>query len=247
VEEKMSKKQLILGLIVIIAFILPVFLIEAEASGYKTANIKKEGKSYSVDIEYPEITNKRLAVDTQQKVNDAIKMFVHKLFDHDLKTFVETEPKWTKKELEGIASGNLVDLDFKIIRLDQSFVSIRFEKYTYGIGAAHGLTHIAGFNYDAGTIKQINLADLFKPGTDYLKQISDYSILDLKKQLNKESNYADENWIREGASPTEENFREFALTKDCLIIFFNDYQVACHAAGTPEVKIPFKKLSNLEL
>jgi hypothetical protein len=129
-----------------------------------------------------------------------------------------------------------------VIRLDERFVSIKFKKYFYGIGAAHGLTLIAGFNYDVKQMKQIKLGDLFKAGTDYLKQISDYCIQDLGRQLGKEM----DSWIKEGAVPKEEKLKEFTLGKEDLIIYFSDYQIADYATGAQQVKIPFSRLLNLK-
>jgi len=238
----MSSKRSIIAIILSTVFTVSFLLSAAQAAGYKTETFKKESGTYTVDIKYPEIIDKRLVAEARQKVNEEIKIFVHKLFDDDLKAFIEMEPEWGKEEFKEIPGKDTVYIDFKVILLDGDSVSIRFEKYFFGKGAAHGLTYIYGLNYDIGQMRHIAISDLFKPGTDYLKQISDYCIKDIKRQLDR--HYADESWINEGASPKEENFREFALTKDSLIIFFQNYQVACYAAGNPQVKIPFRRLEN---
>ncbi len=231
--ELKESNRITIFILFLIAFV-GVAPTEAGALGYKSASVKKEGKSYVVDINYPQITDEKISEDKKQKANQAISDFVRTLYADDLKSFetpVEDYPP------EGVFGADTIDVSFKVIYAGNDRISIRFEKYFYGIGAAHGFREIYGFNYDIKNSKSIQLVDLFKQGTDYLKQISDYCIIDLNRRLKPEVNDSDG-----GAGPKEDNLKEFGLTKKYLIIYFSDYQVACYASGTQEVKIPVKKL-----
>ncbi len=237
-------RQIILSVVILFLVICcaPIFAENASGIGYETVTFEKKGNSYGVDVKYPKVTDERFSPNVRQKVNDEIEKFAHEMFDSDFKAFIESESKWTKKELEDIAGRDSVDISFDIIQIDEHFVSIRFEKYFYGIGAAHGLTHISGFNYDVKQLSIVKLTNLFELGIDYLKRLSDYCVSDLSKQLNRSG----DNWIKEGAAPNEENFKEFAVGKDSLIIYFSDYQVADYASGTQKVTIPFNKLLGIK-
>ncbi len=92
--------------------VLSVFAQDVLESGYEEIVFEKQGTSYSVDIKYPKITDKRLSIDRQQKANDEIEQFVHRLFDEDLKTFIENESQWSKEELKEIAGRDSVDISF---------------------------------------------------------------------------------------------------------------------------------------
>lgn len=48
----------------------------------------------------------------------------------------------------------------------------------------------------------------------------------------------DTQWISEGTAPKEENFENFLITDNALIIIFDPYEVAPYAAGSVFVEIP---------
>ncbi|MHB8280871.1 MAG: RsiV family protein [Candidatus Humimicrobiaceae bacterium] len=94
-------------------------------------------------------------------------------------------------------------------------------------------------NYNLANNREIKLPDLFKPGFDYLKFVSDYTINDIKNQILARGGMPDETWIKEGAGPKEINFQTFVLSKDSLIIKLGQYQVAAYAEGLFNVIIPY--------
>jgi hypothetical protein len=116
-------------------------------------------------------------------------------------------------------------------------LSILFEDFAYLGGAHPGMFYVA-LNYDAGTGKVLALQELFKPGTDYLGLISSLSIADLQSRTDL-SGVLDLN----GANPSEENYRVWAITPQGLLIIFSEYQVAPGAAGAQSVLIPYETLS----
>jgi hypothetical protein len=89
----------------------------------------------------------------------------------------------------------------------------------------------------ANTIKVLTLADLFKPNTNYLQAISDYSIKTLQAAGKLD--------FPEGAQPKPENYQGWNIRKDGLQINFDDYQVTPHAVGPQTVIIPYSALTSL--
>ena len=89
------------------------------------------------------------------------------------------------------------------------------------------------------TGQEIKLADLFRPDSNYLNAISDYTINELKSR-----NLGDSKQIEEGASPKAENFKTVNISDTGLLFTFEDYQVAPYVVGQQTVIILFEKLKN---
>jgi hypothetical protein len=99
-------------------------------------------------------------------------------------------------------------------------------------------------------VLELEFADLFLPGADYLKKLSEYCIADLHRQIARErglneSEYRDDNWIMEGAGPKHHNFDAWLLAKTGLLIIFDPYRVSSYAGGTREVNIGVEALKDL--
>ncbi len=127
------------------------------------------------------------------------------------------------------------------------YVSIFMGMEWYLRGAAHPSHSIETYVYDYEADKLIALEDMFKPGTDYLKLLSQYSYQDLFMQ-SKQGDMGfifDESMVSEGTKPTRENFTRVLPLSDGLMIYFNEYQVAPYAAGAQQVAIPYSKLKDV--
>jgi hypothetical protein len=128
----------------------------------------------------------------------------------------------------GLATGDLVSISL--------FINTYFE------GAAHGLDRTVVLNYDLSSGRVLKLADLFKPKSNYLKLISDYSIKAIKEELGAD---ADNDWIQRGAEATEENYKNWNITRKGLEIYFERYQVAPYVTPPPDIVIPYGDLKNV--
>lgn len=143
--------------------------------------------------------------------------------------------------------GSYYESDYAVTLATNDLVSIAFGISFFGEGAAHPNHYTVVFNYDLSAGKQLKLADLFKPNSDYLKVISDYAINDLTEQLREQTSGGDPDtdWIREGAGPKDENYKSWNLSDKGLEITFDAYQVASYAAGPHEVIIPLSALKDV--
>jgi hypothetical protein len=112
---------------------------------------------------------------------------------------------------------------------------------SYWRGAAHPVHGHMTENTNLQTGKKIKLRDLFKPRSGYTRTISRNAIKALKRELGPG---ADATWIRDGAGANLKNFESFAITRKGLELNFSSYQVACYAAGTPSVVVPWKALKS---
>ena len=211
-------------------------LAMAQVPALKTKLIEKTGISYYVKVAYPQIAKPN---SQQAGTNKAIAKFMHSIFDKDLKGFINAN--YSKEDLKGSPNPDSLEISYKINYWDKSRVSIYFEKYFFGLGAMHPLHQIYCFNYDLKKHRVIKLSDLFKRGTPFLKQLSQYCINNLKAK----NSTGDDAWIKDGAGPKNKNYKVFSIGKDELIIYFQEYQVASGNVGSQAVRIPFNKLSSL--
>jgi hypothetical protein len=133
--------------------------------------------------------------------------------------------------------GSSIDINYKALTATDRLISIRFDVGFYARGAAHPSQYFVPLNYDVKAGKVLALADLFQPTTKYLQTIADYTVKDLKTK-----GFMD---FPEGAEPTEENYRNWNIQKDGLLISFDPAQVAPHAAGPQEVVVPYSALKSM--
>jgi len=100
-------------------------------------------------------------------------------------------------------------------------------------------------NYDLKTGKQLNLSDLFKPGSKFLQVIATYAIADLKKQSQEKGSELPDDLIQSGAGASAKNYRSWKITRKGLGINFDPYQVGPYAAGAHYVLVPYATLKEV--
>lgn len=120
---------------------------------------------------------------------------------------------------------------------DHGLVSIYAANSQYFYGAAHPNPFSSVINYSLPMQRGLTLADLFRPGTEYLQTIAKYCINTLRQ----------EEWFsfEDGAQPTELNYQMWNITPEGLRITFDPYQVAAYAAGYQSVTVPWSELTEL--
>lgn len=136
-----------------------------------------------------------------------------------------------------ISSRSTYDLKYSLLSPEGEIISLKFVITSYFDGAAHPGEQMLTFNYNLVTGQQLYLEQLFISGSGYLDQIAGYC----KEQLNLRNiafNVA-------GADPTTNNYRNWNITSDGLLITFEMYQVAAGAAGPQTVLIPSIELKEV--
>jgi hypothetical protein len=185
---------------------------------------------YKINIHYPEIAGadsagpKAFNQETQKMAQDFLASY--------------------QKEFQQVASVpgdagtySSMDLNYTVTHGEQGLLSIQFTLSFYYAGAAHPNMGRTGLNFDLIHAQKIELAQLFQPGSDYLKAIADYCTADLKKQNRLE--------FPEGALPKTENYQSWNITKEGLLISFDPYQVGPYAMGPSQVIIPYATLKGI--
>ncbi len=120
-----------------------------------------------------------------------------------------------------------------------NIISIKFTFEGFTSGAAHPYHYIKTVNYDLEKGQELTLDQVFSAGTDYLQIISDYCKTQLSRRDIGFEGFAS------GADPTPENYQNWNVTADGLLIAFNEYQVAPYAAGLQTVVVPYSELAQV--
>jgi len=190
-------------------------------------------KKYEINAFYPEING--LADEEKQLV---VNEEIEKLIIDDIDLFKYSIDGWDTEgfpELEDIKS--IMGTSYGISLMTNNVISIMFYIYEYYSGAAHGLERTQAFNFDIGSRDYIMLGDLFEPDFNYLDFLSCYCVEELKEGPVETWGNIEES----GVGPSENSFKNFVLTEDSIVIFFDPYIVACYAAGIVEVEIPYSE------
>jgi hypothetical protein len=203
---------------------LPLPTTETPRFNTQTVNQSSETPKFTIDFEYPLLEN----TNAQAAFNAVIQNFR----DSNIAAFhqeVNDNEQWRTENVPDFGS----DLHVRYITTyqDNALASFRFSLSTYIAGAAHPNTQIHTVTFDLAAGQAAALGQLFNPGSSYLETIANFCMDDLRQQDLLQ-------W-EEGAQAVEENYQNWNITPNSLLITFNDYQVAPHAAGIPEVDVPY--------
>ena len=204
--------------------------------------IKETNKKlmYEIAAQYPQFSGGNNP--NFEKFNQAVRASVTKRVA-EFKKDMEAE-EGEELRPEG-SMGSDLTIGYEIALAQDDVVSVRFDVGSYYQGAAHPNSYTDVVNYDLKNGKQLNLADLFKPGSKYLQAIATYAIAELKKQSAAAGNSLPDDMIESGASPSAKNYQSWKITRKGLGIHFDAYQVGPYAAGAHYVLVPYANLKEL--
>lgn len=166
-------------------------------------------------------------------------------FNETTNLLMASEIETFKNGLVGMASPPLIavstfDATFTVVYQGGDLWSIRFDITIYADGAAHPGELVRTLNYDFAHMHTLALDELFLPDSEYLQFLSDYCSKELAAR-----DIAFFDGISIGAEPTPENYRNWVITPQGLVILFERGQVAAFAAPAQEVLIPIERLQEI--
>lgn len=188
---------------------------------------KNETPPFTITAQIPQLTGSN---DPRvQALNQQLKGLVMKQVDAFRQSFLQnTAPT--------VSNGSTLDVTYTLVSQRNDLWSFQFRFSFYSDGAAHPGQNNMTLNYDLARGKELSLADLFLANSNYLEVISNYCITQLSKQPFFDSTSV------AGAQPTLENYRNWNIHPDGLLITFDEYQVAPYAAGPQTVTMPYSEL-----
>lgn len=115
-------------------------------------------------------------------------------------------------------------------------LSLYFDQYEYA-GGAHGLTIRYSDNWDLQASRRMELADFFPHNSNYKELVIQTINQQIEAQIAEDSTMYFDNY----ELLVDNNFKanNFYLTREGLIIYFQQYDIAPYAAGIPEFTIPY--------
>ncbi len=198
-------------------------------------------ENYIISGTYPGINGP--SGSNYEKFNSEIIALIE-TFSSDFRTDVEkTNEEFSDQTTsEDWIYTNELDISSSVQLCSSKISSVIFLNYYY-TGGAHGITLSNPLNYDMKESKIIELKDIFKNDSDYLNKLSDYCREDLSKQLQNMDAVPDE-IFKEGTAPVYENYSNFVILQNDIVIIFGQYQIAPYAAGMFGVRIPYEELAS---
>lgn len=187
---------------------------------------------YLVKIEYPQWNEDSPNARTfNRQVQALLTVWVNSLKENSAQV-----EDWRKQNMPDAFSS--LDAKYTILTQEHGLLSILFQIYNYGAGAAHPNLFHQVLNFDTNTAHVLGLQDLFSDGPAALQAIATYCKDQLKTREGIDPALT-------GADPNETNYNNWNIQPDGILITFDPYQVAAYAVGPQTVLVPYFVVSSL--
>ena len=196
-----------------------------------TLNFTETGQNseYMINVQFPAV------VENNDPRAQAFNDVIHTLMQGDIAAFklsVLDAPD------DPAFAASSFDVKYGMLFQNDRISSIKFDHFVYISGAAHPYGYSRTINYDLNQGESLSLDELFHPGSNYLEAIAKYCIAELSQ---RDIGF---DVLSTGAAPTPENYRNWNITPNGLMITFDQYQVAAGAAGSQTVVLPYDELQS---
>lgn len=196
----------------------------------------------SIKASYPQIIGTKLSPSAQQFNKLMLSMVTTDMnqfknyVKHDLAHMQTLPPEVQNNYLN-------IDYDIDVIHPNNNTViMVRMSVEGMQAGRAHPYHNHHVINFDLTKGKVLALADLFKPKSNFLKLIAEYS---RKQLLKNSSDLTMAEMVKQGTKADPKNFRNWNIQNDTLLFTFEEYQVAPYVNGPQEVEIPYAALKKM--
>jgi Deacetylase PdaC/Protein of unknown function (DUF3298) len=203
---------------------------------------KNDPLAYDLEISYPQIDSPRRL--QERKFN----LYVRKLIENyvkDFKSFCLKNRKFPNGKDRDMEYHMGTSYEVLYATPELLSINLTMESYT---GYLNSDWYPISLNYDLKEGRPIkDLAELFRPKSNFLEAIASYSIDELMKRgLNcGGGGVGDEGWLRRGAEPKADNYREWSLTRGGVQINFGEYQIGPGCLGLINVVVPYEHLKGM--
>lgn len=196
--------------------------------------IKRDTRMLELEFSYPEIAG--VNETAASRINADLKMQAERIVSA-FETQVEHSELFEDFK-------NSIHGEYQEVLLSRGIVSVPLMISEYASGAAHPFGYSLGFNYDAATGVPLTLALLFDEDAEYLDRVASLARTNLDR-IFAENEWTPSDWVAEGTAPIEDNYEQWYVDGELLVIVFNPYQVAPYVYGIIEVPIPLADLADI--
>lgn len=215
----MKLKYLII-LFLIINLIFCIYIINVKAISNNEYKIEEKNNKYKIITYYPKTDYPKLNNVINDKIYEYIKKFKENVnsSDYPINQYYSLIILYDCYEYD-----NYISYIFRI------------EDYT---GGAHPNHRIYTVVYDIKNNVIITIDDLINKNQNILNIFSENS----REILKSNDKITSSTMLYEGTKPKKENFTNFIFSKNGIILFFQEYQVAPYSQGEFNVVLDYKKI-----
>lgn len=215
----MKLKYLII-LFLIINLFFCIYIINVKAISNNEYKIEEKNNNYKIITYYPKTDYPKLNNVINDKIYEYIKEFKENVnsSDYPINQYYSLIILYDCYEYD-----NYISYIFRI------------EDYT---GGAHPNHRIYTVVYDIKNNVIITIDDLINKNQNILNIFSENS----REILKSNDKITSSTMLYEGTKPKKENFTNFVFSKNGIILFFQEYQVAPYSQGEFNVVLDYKKI-----
>lgn len=178
---------------------------------YTTKNLYKDENNIKLDINLPYTNSKNF--------NDKIENIKNKYLNF-LEVGINTDTQYS------------LIISYDVFEYTEDILSFKINTSVF-LGGAHPNSYIDTIVYDFKKDKEIFLEEILESTLEEISNLCKEKII--KENLLKE--YYVDYMVKDGLKPISKNFKRFAIEKNCIIFFFEKYQIAPYAAGEFSVSL----------
>ena len=156
---------------------------------------------------------------------------------HKINQIIEEQTKALMNEQGYPKQGSNLEMvgSYEIKTNQRAVLSLCLKNYAYRKDHAHGLTIIRSLTADTTTGRFYSLHELFKPGSQYINDISDMIRLQIQERQLPLLEHFESIW------PDQ----EFYIADKALVIYFQAYEISPYYVGLPMFPISVYSLQGL--
>lgn len=182
---------------------------------------KKFKPNMNILIYYPEVVG-IANVEVSRRVNDKLRIL--SLADSDV---IDTDSQ------EFSYTG-----DFSVAFYRKYLLVLELSGYKFPFGAAHGMPSRVYVHLNLRNGRFFELGDLFKPGSKYVKKLSEI----VGQQIANDPQYS---YVFPDTYTGISADQPFYVDSEALYLYFAPYEIAPYAAGFPTFRIPYAEIMGL--
>lgn len=129
---------------------------------------------------------------------------------------------------------------YEVVRRDSRSISVRYEIQKMPFYAAHGSRETRVQNFLLAPFQPLTIEDALL-SDEALEKLSEAA----KNKLMEQDSHLDKQWVSSGTAPVTDNYSCFTVSDSYVTFIFDEYQVACYAAGQQTVNFTFDELVGL--
>lgn len=179
----------------------------------------------TVDIDYPVVTGVPNAM-VQQSINSSIYALINNVINAQFGEYIKVG--YQRQQLT-------VMVTYEVKTNERGVLSLAVSFYFFPYPAAHGLTILKSLTFDVTSGKVFQLGELFKPGSNYIKVISDL----ISEQIVKRDIL-----LLNPFAGINQN-QDYYLADKAIVVYFQLYDITPYAYGFPMFPISLYDLRNL--